>query len=400
MLNRSYYSRNYASYASLYIIQLTINCLNYTRRGSSYSKENKFSHDHFQISESTHSTTTSTSQSLKLTEGLESLRVHQPLGRKPTHSEEPHNLNHRTVKPETQSVPTSAPEGPPEWRPLSKSDMDNVQLFLFFVGWPRSCHSIVGSMLDAHPNMVVAHEFFLFQNLDKTPSLKNRTILYNNLYKNSYTAANTGWRTSMKVEKGYTLSMDGWQGRFTKLRVIGDKSGGYTALMYQTSSNKFKSLYNWLKAEVKVPIKVIHVIRNPFDMIATATLYTASSVRGISQKVKASPSHKYVGFGYLRQSTNVVLQYADAINRMLPDVGLSPHQVYCEDLIADPIGTISSICQYLEVDCSEDYLQMCADKTYKNASVSRDLVEWDPATFNRVTNSIKRYSFFNRYTFQ
>ena len=275
--------------------------------------------------------------------------------------------------------------------------MDNVQSFLIFVGWPRSCHSIVGSMLDAHPNMVVAHEFFLFQSLDKIPELRNRTSLYNRLYKNSYRVANTGWRTSTKDAKGYTLSMDGWQGQFTDLRVIGDKSGGYTTKMYQTSSYKFKSLYNTLKAEVKVPIKVVQVIRNPFDMIATATLYNASPVRGQAEKVKASPSHKYVGFGYLSQSTSVVLQYADAMDVMFRDVGLSPHQVYCEDLIADPIGTISSICQYLEVDCSADYLQMCADKTYKNVSVSRDLVEWDRQTLHRVTASIKQYSFFERY---
>src|SRR5687767_7508658 len=33
-----------------------------------------------------------------------------------------------------------------------------VSSYVFFVGYPRSGHSLVGSLLDAHPDMAIAHE--------------------------------------------------------------------------------------------------------------------------------------------------------------------------------------------------------------------------------------------------
>ena len=35
---------------------------------------------------------------------------------------------------------------------------DNVQTYCVFIGYPRSGHSLVGSLLDAHPNVIIAHE--------------------------------------------------------------------------------------------------------------------------------------------------------------------------------------------------------------------------------------------------
>ncbi len=35
---------------------------------------------------------------------------------------------------------------------------DTVERFCLFIGYPRSGHSLVGSLLDAHPNVVLAHE--------------------------------------------------------------------------------------------------------------------------------------------------------------------------------------------------------------------------------------------------
>ena len=29
----------------------------------------------------------------------------------------------------------------------------------YFVGWSHSCTSVVGSLLDTHPNIIVAHEY-------------------------------------------------------------------------------------------------------------------------------------------------------------------------------------------------------------------------------------------------
>ena len=35
---------------------------------------------------------------------------------------------------------------------------ETIQLYCMFVGYPRSGHSLVGTLLDAHPDIVIAHE--------------------------------------------------------------------------------------------------------------------------------------------------------------------------------------------------------------------------------------------------
>ena len=280
---------------------------------------------------------------------------------------------------------------------LTHSDIDGVQSFLMFIGWPRSCHSIIGSMLDAHPNVIVAHEFFLFKKLRQNPELSlNRSQLYKELYRNSYKSVKRGWRTLDQSQKGYNLNMDGaWQGRFTHLKVIGDKSGGRAALVYHEHSCHFKELYQQLAASVKVPMKVLQVIRNPLDMIATEMLYRGSSVAG--RKARATVRRKYSNAAALEYSTAQILNISRAIMRMVPDVGLSPLEVHCEDLIADPAKTVSHICQFLDVECSADYLQMCVDKTFRNVSESRHLVNWDPHTLHSLIDTLLSFPFFQRY---
>lgn len=46
--------------------------------------------------------------------------------------------------------------------PLSQEAVDGVEKFVIFVGYPRSGHSIIGSMMDAHQNIIISHEYMLF----------------------------------------------------------------------------------------------------------------------------------------------------------------------------------------------------------------------------------------------
>ena len=277
---------------------------------------------------------------------------------------------------------------------LSQADIDGIETFLFFIGWPRSGHSIIGSMLDAHPNVIIAHEYTIFSRLieDEENQLSNRSTLFNRLYKNSYKMANIGSRTSSRNKKGYTLSMEGtWQGRFTNLKVIGDKSGGRTTKMYGRNHQQIKELYQQLKATVKVPVKVVQVIR----LIATQTLYMGCPIP--ITKINATATHRYTNFRILRRAITTLLKDSRALNNMVHDIGLSPLQVHSEDLIAQPVETISNICQFLNLDCSKEYLQMCAEKTFTKSSASRYLVTWDLSDVSALKQSIMKFPFFQRY---
>ena len=157
--------------------------------------------------------------------------------------------------------------------PLPLSVVDGVKTFVFFIGIGRSGHSIVASILDSHPHMVVSNELNLFKLLNTTPcAAEDKSFLFNQIWNKSYTQANTNLKDS---SKGYTLAIDGlYQGSYVShINVIGDKMGGSTLALFLASPVQFESHLNKLRSLVNLPIKVLHVIRNPYDNIATKSLH-------------------------------------------------------------------------------------------------------------------------------
>ena len=289
---------------------------------------------------------------------------------------------------------------------LSQEVVNGIKKFVFFIGYPRSGHSIIGSMMDAHPNMVIAHEFMLFKKLSQgsqRSQLKNKTFLFNKLYWDSYKDAHRGWRSTSEQNKGYTLEINSpWQGTFEHLKVIGDKSGGVTVMNYMASPIRFQQHYRFLQQTLdNIPIHVIHVVRNPYDMIATCTLYKAAVKHDLhGSKHKASETHKFNTPTLLKSKAHQVRLFAGAVQRMIHTFHLNVLEVHAEELIRDPKLTIQRICGFLEVTCPEDYLQQCYDKTYKSVSRTRDTVSWSSAALAFVSDMIREYSFFRRYSFE
>ena len=258
--------------------------------------------------------------------------------------------------------------------------------------------------MDAHPNMVIAHEFLLMHKLVTHPkAITDKTHLFNAIYRDSYNDAMKGWRSSEYGKKGYDLSLGmSWQGRFKKpLKVIGDKSGGSTAREHSQHPLKVETAYRVLKQKVRIPIHVIHVVRNPYDMIATTVLYEASDVHG--RKVDATVDHKHNSSARALHftTTDTYLRKAKSVRIMTDKLKLNILDVHIEDHIRDPKGTMQRICDFLDVECSKEYLQDCYDKTFKSVSRTRDLVTWTEEALKLVENElIKPFPFFQRYSFE
>jgi hypothetical protein len=93
-----------------------------------------------------------------------------------------------------------------------------IESFCLFVGYPRSGHSLVGALLDAHPDAVLAHELIAHQHVLNGCS---RDALYGRILARSFWFH---WRGHRGV---YSYRVPaGWQGRWRQLRLIGDKRGG------------------------------------------------------------------------------------------------------------------------------------------------------------------------------
>ena len=52
-----------------------------------------------------------------------------------------------------------------------------------FIGYPRSSHSLVGAILDAHPEIIIPHEYHIIEKWgiyrDKTTGMKKYLLFYN-----------------------------------------------------------------------------------------------------------------------------------------------------------------------------------------------------------------------------
>jgi len=148
---------------------------------------------------------------------------------------------------------------------------------------------------------------------------------------------------------------------------------------------------------VGIPIQVLHVVRNPYDMIATVVLYNASDKHEV--KVEASQEHKFNSSVLLRNAVANVFAKADGVVKMINSCHLNILEIHIEDLIEDPKKVIQRICYFLELECSKEYLQKCHDKTFKTLSRSRDFVMWTPGLLARVQREKEKYPFFERYSF-
>ena len=284
------------------------------------------------------------------------------------------------------------------YSPLGEKDISTVEKFVFFVGYSRSGHSIVASLLDAHPNIIIAHEYNLFRNW-KGSTHQNRSFLYNELYQNSYNNAEKGWRSSTKNQKGYTLAVkDSWQGAFEKLLVIGEKSGAVTAQTYDNDPWSFVQALEELRHTVQVPVKVIHVVRNPYDIISTRLLYADGKTR--KSKVHATVDMKHISPRNLSMQVNRTIHIVQNVQELLQNCSLNSLEIHTADFVLDPKHVMNNLCMFLGVECSREYLKKCSDKIFARQSQTRYLVEWPEELIEKVYQMIiKPYQPFWRYTF-
>ena len=311
------------------------------------------------------------------------------------------DINHR---PPGMGHSKSSPRGKKHkswytFDPLPHNVVNAVDRFVFFVGYARSGHSIIASMLDAHPNVVIAHEYAIFSRWSNHPDMyTNKTILLNTLYNSSRYSVQAGLRRAQAgiKRKGYSLAIPGWyQGTYEgTINVIGDKAGGMTAQVYRNSRKDFQTVYKQLQATVLVPLHAIHVVRNPYDNIATMLLYNEH----VKQSVNLT--HKYRNEEALGMQIKAYFSQVQSVLEMIEKVRLNDITIHHGEFVANPKGIMRRLCLELFIPCSERYLHMVAENTFTSESRSRHLVEWTPDLLSVVEQNIAKYPLLKRYTFK
>lgn len=288
---------------------------------------------------------------------------------------------------------------------LSPEIIASIKKFVYFVGYHRSGHSIIGSLLDAHPHIVVAHEYFIsshFPELNRAASSDQawKQNLFNKLYRESLADVRERQHHSLK---GYSLAFDGlWQGRFNQsIEIIGDKSGGRATKDYMNDRDGFKRNYLRMKAAIGIPIYILHVLRNPFDMISTSIIIDNIGNKGLGQAKTNSTDTLEVPDELKHRIINSTFQQYDAVLEMIDRFMGQENvlEIHNSELVSDPKGTILKMLDFLNTSATDLYLDTCAGKTYKSVSRTRDLVVWGPADREQVETRMKAYEMLDRYSF-
>ena len=317
---------------------------------------------------------------------------------------------------------------------LPQEVIEGVKTFVFFIGYARSGSTIMSSLMDAHPHTIVSSQYgkvFTDKN-----SLTDKNYLFNELYKKSQEDAESGCRSEGIRAKNYSLNIPSlWQGKYDRyISLIGDKNAGKTPALYVKSPSSFTHDYNMLQKSIGVPMKAVFVVRNPFDIISTTALY--DNPEKLSKIINVTTSNNV--FTRKQQNAAVIAEYKSVMKRLYESGNmrkvqetrfetdtLEPFirkaasnargiegiidlvgsenvwQVHNMDLVNDPKKTLIEMCDFFEIDCSPDYIKTCAGTVFKSVSKTRDLLVWPQKEKQMVMDSIvRRFSFFNRYTFE
>jgi len=245
---------------------------------------------------------------------------------------------------------------------------EELKTYVMFIGYPRSGSTLMGALLDAHPNAIVSREAHV---LNLLAHGYRRDRIYNKIIKNSKKMADgqVKWNGYKYVVK------DQYQGTYKdKLLVIGDKKAGKSVKLLWPHPE----LIDMLKEELKIPVKLIHVIRNPFDNITT---------------IKTGNGGK---IDYL---INDYFKLAETIVGLRKKYKEDIFEYHHEDFIDTPKLYLTKLCQFLGLKVYPGYLPSCKSIVFKSPHKTRNKIKWNDKNKKKVQKKINKIGFLKGYKF-
>lgn len=247
------------------------------------------------------------------------------------------------------------------------ADFAGVKTFCLFVGYPRSGHSLVGALLNAHRDAVISHEL-------NAPALIRSGCSRDELY--ARILARAHWFNLRSNTSNYRYQVPRqWQGRFQTLQVIGDKQGGALSRFLKEDPG----LLDRVRSLTGVPLRLIHVARNPFDNISAISISDGRT---------------------LQESIDYYFLHCQVTRRL--DQFCEPGElitVHHEEMIRDPRATIAALCQFLGLSPERDYLEDCSGIVYGSPSFTRSKIAWTESAVRETAKRFEEIPFLQHYTF-
>lgn len=249
-----------------------------------------------------------------------------------------------------------------------------VQTFCLFIGHNKSGTSMLGALLDAHPEVILADEVGA---LNYLLAGFRREQVFHLLLRGSRRERLKGRVTARRLTP-YSYAVPGqWQGNYNRLRVIGDGKAGTTT---QLLASQPDALSRTQAAMNGMNLRFIQTIRNPFDPISVMM------VRG-QRSFENSIAH------YFSACDNLV--------RLREQIGpQNLLSVRYEEFVRHPELSLMRLAAFIGVETSPEYLSACAGILRPEPDVQRHMVSWQPDWIQLVEANIKKYDFLQGYDFR
>jgi hypothetical protein len=250
---------------------------------------------------------------------------------------------------------------------------EEVHAFCLFVGNNKSGSSMLGSILDAHRNVILADEEDALQYI---PAGFRRDQIFHILLRGSRREMMKGRVTARRLG-AYSFQVPGqWQGRYEKIKVIGDTTTGTTTRRLAQDPG----LLGQMRAVMAdIPVKLIQVIRNPFDTISYLM------VRGKRTFANA--------IDYYFTNCQTIVELRD----QLDEAALLP--VKYEDFVLHPREKLEMVCTFLGIDSDEDYLSACTEILHPEPHQNRQMITWESKWIDQVQYLIDQFAFLEGYSY-
>ena len=253
-----------------------------------------------------------------------------------------------------------------------------VEKICLFIGESRTGSTLLGALLNAHPEIVLAHEY----NVCKVLSEKSRARHSLSVI---YSLSNMRWSALHKNTDGLTQSkyryvVEGMhQCDVSNPRVLGDKDAVQVArVVREFGAEKVEALFRGLR-----PIYFVCPIRNPYDAIATNYGHYANMEKWIFERPNLLSTWRSVPpqwqgsedpMAELIERAESELQQGKPLMQlvayffaMMEGVLLAREHnssrfldVHYMHVTQRPIDEIKRAVHWLGLECSEDYLSACA----------------------------------------
>jgi hypothetical protein len=257
-------------------------------------------------------------------------------------------------------------------------------IFFRFVCSGQCGHTVLAHIIDSHPNAMVSEESRVSTKVAYSKWEPEHALEV--VKKSSKQVMNT-YEKWGEVERPWGSyrnkfgKITEWNGKFEDLKVFGDKHG-WDGILGGNSNLLFKT-----QRRMNTQMKVIHMVRNPYELISSWYLGHMSS----SRKIDVTTVDKKVDdLIYFTEQLHEV-----CYERLFPDILL----VKLEDLIHYTDDTLDSVFSFLGLDLPGDVLEGAKKVLFNNPREYRTQVPWTRITVKKVKEElIDKYPFFGGYT--